>query len=87
VSIAATLFGESASRVVVSVLPAERAALMRLASEHGVPAMVIGTTGGSRIRVAVSGTLALDCSLSEAESAWSTSLGAHFARHDGGRAA
>jgi hypothetical protein len=49
--------------------------------------MVIGTTGGSRIRVAVSGTLALDCSLSEAESTWSTSLGAHFARHDGGRAA
>ena len=86
-TVPATLFGESASRVVVSVVPAHVATLMRLAAEHGVPAIAIGTTGGSRIKIAIAGRPALDCSVEEAESAWSTSIGTHFARHDGGRAA
>ena len=86
-TVPATLFGESASRVVVSVVPAHVATLMRLAAEHGVPAIAIGTTGGSRIKIAIAGKPALDCSVEEAESAWSTSVGTHFARHDGGRAA
>ena len=40
------------------------------------PAVVIGTTGGSRIKVAIDGTPALDASLDEAESVWSGSLAA-----------
>jgi phosphoribosylformylglycinamidine synthase II len=83
----ATLFGESASRVVVSVAPGDRAAVMQLAAEHGVPAVPIGTTGGPRIRIAVSGEPALDCALDEAETGWSTALSRYFARHGEGRAA
>ena len=86
-AVAATLFGESASRVVVSVAPGQRAALLALAAEHGVPAAEIGTTGGSRIRIAVAGEPALECALDEAEAAWATALAGYFTRHDKGRAA
>ncbi len=48
----ATLFGESASRVVVSVRPADQATVLHLAAEAGVPARVIGRTGGARLRIA-----------------------------------
>ena len=84
---AATLFGESASRVVVSVSQAERTAFLQLAAEHGVPALVVGTTGGSRITVAIAGAPVLDVALDEAESVWSGSLAGYFARHGDGRAA
>jgi phosphoribosylformylglycinamidine synthase subunit PurL len=86
-AVPATLFGESASRVVVSVARGHRAALLQLAAEHGVPAAEIGTTGGARIRIAVSGAQAIDCGVDEAEAAWSTALAGYFARHDEGRAA
>jgi phosphoribosylformylglycinamidine synthase II len=85
--IPATLFGESASRVVVSLAPGDRAALLQLAAEHRVPAALIGTTGGARIRIAVSGTPVLDSALDEAETAWSSAFAQHFVRHGGGRAA
>ena len=75
----ATLFGESASRVVVSARSEDRAALLRLAGEAGVPAAVIGRTGGERLRISVSGTPAIDGAIAEAEHVWSTSLGARFA--------
>jgi phosphoribosylformylglycinamidine synthase len=82
-SVAATLFGESASRVVVSVSQERKAALLQLAAQHGVPAAEIGRTGGSGIRLSIGGALALECSLDEAETLWSTALARHFA----GRAA
>jgi phosphoribosylformylglycinamidine synthase subunit PurL len=78
-----TLFGESAGRVVVSVAPEQRAALQSLAAEHGVPAHLVGTTGGSRIQISVGGAAAIDCPVAEAEQLWSSALGKHFA----GRAA
>jgi phosphoribosylformylglycinamidine synthase subunit PurL len=82
-STAGTLFGESAGRVVVSVAPEQRAALQSLAAEHGVPARLIGTTGGSRVEISVGGTAAIECAVAEAEQLWSSALGKHFA----GRAA
>jgi phosphoribosylformylglycinamidine synthase len=83
----ATLFGESASRAVVSVAPVNVSRLLHLAAEHNVPATAIGTTGGDRIRIAIAGASALDCSVEQAETVWSSSLGSNFARHGGGRAA
>jgi phosphoribosylformylglycinamidine synthase len=71
---AATLFGESASRVIVSVKAADRPALMQLAAELGVPALAIGTTGGPRIRMAVAGEVAVDCAVAAAEKVWATAL-------------
>ena len=79
----ATLFGESASRVVVSAKPQDTATLLQLAAELGVPAQIIGTTGGSRITITVAGGAAIDCSISDAYDAWSSALERYFA----GRAA
>jgi phosphoribosylformylglycinamidine synthase len=76
---AATLFGESASRAVVSVRPERRAALIQLAAGAGVPALAIGRTGGSRIRIAVAGELAIDGDVAELEGTWSDAL-SHFFR-------
>jgi phosphoribosylformylglycinamidine synthase len=76
---AATLFGESASRAVVSVRPSDRQTLMEMAASSGVPALVIGRTGGPALRIAVGGEIALDYALSDAEQLWKTSLERHFA--------
>jgi phosphoribosylformylglycinamidine (FGAM) synthase-like enzyme len=74
----ATLFGESASRVVVTVSAEERATLMQMAAAAGVPARAIGTTGGSRLRIRVDGESAVDCTVSEAEQIWATALERYF---------
>jgi len=47
------LFGESQSRVVLSVSPAHCEAVLRKAGEAGVEATVIGTVGGERLVVEV----------------------------------
>jgi phosphoribosylformylglycinamidine synthase II len=78
-----TLFGESASRAVVSVRPEDRVRFLQMAVESGVPAQVIGRTGGSRLTVQVAGRPAIDCAVGEAERIWSTAIERHFA----GRAA
>jgi phosphoribosylformylglycinamidine synthase len=80
---AATLFGESASRAVVSVRPERRAALIQMAAEEGVPALAIGRTGGSRIRIAVAGELAIDGDVTELERTWSDALSQFFRRPAG----
>jgi phosphoribosylformylglycinamidine synthase subunit PurL len=79
----ATLFGESASRAIVSVNGANVQALLQLAAELGVPARSIGRTGGSRVTMTVGGHSSIDCSVAEAEQVWADALGRHFA----GRAA
>jgi phosphoribosylformylglycinamidine synthase len=78
--VAATLFGESASRAVVSVPPGRRDELLALAADCGVPARAIGRTGGSRLRMTVGGAPAIDCPAAEAEQVWSTALGNYYAR-------
>jgi phosphoribosylformylglycinamidine synthase subunit PurL len=78
-----TLFGESASRAVVSVKSGHLAALMALANELAVPVAALGRTGGTRISVRIAGTAAIDCSVAEAEQVWTSALGRYFA----GRAA
>jgi phosphoribosylformylglycinamidine synthase len=46
---AVDLFGESPSRLVVSALPADVAALLLLARQHGLPVETIGFVGGDRL--------------------------------------
>jgi phosphoribosylformylglycinamidine synthase len=75
-----TLFGESASRAIVSVRPSERVAFLKMASDAGVPARMAGRTGGDRIKIAVAGATLIDVPLSEAEQAWSTALASQLAR-------
>jgi phosphoribosylformylglycinamidine synthase len=75
---AASLFSESASRVVVSTAPENLEALMREAATSGVPATVIGRTGGARIAVDVDGARAIDIAVDEAEAVWSSAIERYF---------
>ncbi len=69
---AATLFGESASRIVVSVADGAVAQVLQAAAAAGVPAQVIGRTGGTDIRIDVDGRTAVRQPVAEAEAAWAT---------------
>ncbi|HME69896.1 MAG TPA: phosphoribosylformylglycinamidine synthase subunit PurL, partial [Myxococcota bacterium] len=67
------LFGESAGRVVVT--SREPKALVVLAQERGVPAVRIGTTGGSSLRIAPSrGAPWIDAPLERLASIWERAL-------------
>ncbi|MBL8136481.1 MAG: phosphoribosylformylglycinamidine synthase subunit PurL [Acidobacteria bacterium] len=72
---AATLFGESASRVVVSVADGHVAQVLGAAASAGVPAQVIGRTGGGDIRIDVDGTTAVLLPVAAAEGVWATAIG------------
>lgn len=76
----ATLFGESASRVIVSVPEAGLEALLARASEAQVPATLIGRTGGQRMAIAVDGIQAIDVDVAAAEQIWATCIEARMAR-------
>jgi phosphoribosylformylglycinamidine synthase II len=54
------LFSESAARVVVATAPGREAEFAALCERRGVPAAVIGTTGGTALEVAGSFTIGLD---------------------------
>jgi phosphoribosylformylglycinamidine synthase len=77
---AAALFGESASRVVLSVAPEKTTDILNRANEAGVPARVIGQTGGQELRIAVDGHVAIAIDVSEAERIWSNAVEHYFAK-------
>jgi phosphoribosylformylglycinamidine synthase len=76
----ATLFGESASRAVVSVGPEHVDQVLAMAAAAKVPAARIGVAGGDRIRVSIDGVQVLDEPLASAESIWSTAIESYFER-------
>ena len=75
-----TLFSESASRVVISTSPEDLDAFLERARASGVPAQLIGRTGGTRITIAVAGAAGVDVDVSEAEQIWSGALERYFDR-------
>jgi phosphoribosylformylglycinamidine synthase II len=70
----ATLFGESASRIVVSASRERVDTVLAAAAAAGVPAVEIGATGGDRIQISVDGTSAIDTAVTAAEDAWATAI-------------
>ena len=70
----ATLFGESASRIVVSAGASRIDALLAAAREARVPASIIGRVGGDRIQLAVDGRTVIDVARAVAEAMWSTAI-------------
>jgi phosphoribosylformylglycinamidine synthase len=70
----ATLFGESASRVVLSVDGSAQAGVLARAREAGVPAAVIGRVGGTTIRMAVDGRAVIDAPHGDLERLWSMTI-------------
>jgi phosphoribosylformylglycinamidine synthase II len=79
-NVAAALFGESASRVVISTSSDTVTEVLQQAAKARVPAQVIGETGGNRLRIAVAGELEVDVAIDEAERAWSDAIGRTFVR-------
>ena len=71
---AAALFGESASRAVVSATPDDVAEVLARAAAAQVPARVIGQTGGNLLRIMVGGRVRIDLSLARAERVWSETI-------------
>ena len=81
--LAATLFGETASRVIVSVAEENADEFFARARQEGVPARLVGRTGGTQLRVTVDGEVVLEQPVVELEETWATGLSRYF----GGRAA
>ena len=76
--VAAALYGEAASQVVVSVREADADAVQEQADAAGVPVHVLGRTGGARLRMKIDGEPAVDVALADAEQRWSSGLSAYF---------
>jgi phosphoribosylformylglycinamidine synthase len=76
-----TLFGESASRVLVSTAPERAEQLLAMASAARVPATVVGRVGGNQIRVSIGGRVAIDESLVVAEQIWLTAIEKYLQSH------
>jgi phosphoribosylformylglycinamidine synthase len=72
--LSATLFGESASRVLVTVEPSRAADVLGAAAKAAIHAERIGHTGGTSVRISVDGKLAIDVSVREAEARWASAL-------------
>jgi phosphoribosylformylglycinamidine synthase len=77
---AAALFGETASRVLVSVAPDKVTEVLQLAAAAHVPARVIGETGGNRLRMSVAGRVLVDVAVEEAEKVWSSTIDRLFVK-------
>lgn len=67
---AALLFAETPSRVVVSLAESHLERLLEIASELGVPAHVLGRTGGDRIVIREGSETIINRALSEVEQVW-----------------
>jgi phosphoribosylformylglycinamidine synthase len=80
INVAAALFGESATRAVISVVTDHVAVVLQRAAAANVPARVIGQTGGNRVRIAVAGRIAIDVAVDRAEHTWSSAIDDYMAK-------
>ncbi|KAF0215464.1 MAG: phosphoribosylformylglycinamidine synthase, partial [bacterium] len=74
VSLAAALFGESPSRIILSVKESKLAAIEELAKEQGVISTVIGRTGGQEFIVKFNGQDAINEHVVELSKRWQKGL-------------
>jgi phosphoribosylformylglycinamidine synthase len=68
------LFGEDASRIVISCEPENLGRIQQTALKWGVEAIVIGQTAPGRLEIHVDGKPVISASLREAKSAWESAL-------------
>lgn len=66
----AMLFGESQSRIIVSVAKEDISVFMSIAERHGAPAVVIGKVGGERLKI----DGLIDIPVCELKAAWKDAL-------------
>ncbi len=68
------------SRVIVSTAADVVTEVLERAAAAGVPARVVGRTGGNVLRIAVAGQIAVDVTVEEAERAWASALDRYFVK-------
>lgn len=68
------LFSESQSRILLSAAREQAETIIALAAERGVPAQIIGTTGGESLVVKVNGTEVIHTSVQEVKVAWKDAI-------------
>jgi phosphoribosylformylglycinamidine synthase len=68
------LFGEDASRIVVSCEPGQVEKVREIAVKYGVAAEVIGETVSEQLSISVNGQQAVKASVSELFEPWSTAM-------------
>ena len=68
------LFGEDASRIVLSCDPANVSRIKQAAEEHGIAADVLGATMGERLEISLDGRLALSAPVSELVAVYESAL-------------
>ncbi len=68
------LFGEDASRVVLSCDPSNLGRIQQLATEYSLFADVVGETGGDRVEIALGGQIVVSAALTELNDAYESAL-------------
>ena len=68
------LFGEDASRIVISCDPASLSRIKQLAGKHGIAVDVIGETVPDRLEISLDGKLVVSAAVSELNKAYETAL-------------
>jgi phosphoribosylformylglycinamidine synthase len=68
------LFGEDASRILISCDPANVARIKEVAGNHGVEALIIGETTPERLEVSLDGRVVISASVSELSKAYEGAL-------------
>jgi phosphoribosylformylglycinamidine synthase len=68
------LFGEDASRIVISCDPANIARIKEVAEKHGSAADVIGETISERLEIALDGKVVISAPVSELSAAYESAL-------------
>ncbi|HEY7180735.1 MAG TPA: phosphoribosylformylglycinamidine synthase subunit PurL [Blastocatellia bacterium] len=76
----ALLFGESPSRIIVSLKPEHVSEVKNLAQREGVACAVIGEAGGNELSVACDGKPLIEATVSSLEEAWRDALSSHLDR-------
>ena len=70
----ALLFGETASRIVVTVAPSDLKALQELAAAHQCPLFVLGRVGGSELQIAFAGQELVRETVAHLKAVWAAAL-------------
>jgi phosphoribosylformylglycinamidine synthase subunit PurL len=76
----ALLFGESPSRIVISLKPEHVSEVMNIAKQAGVACAVIGEAGGDELSVACDGQPLIKVAVATLEEAWRGALSSHLDR-------
>ena len=75
---AALFFGESPSRIIISLKPEHVAEVKNIAGQAGVDCAVIGETGGAELSVACDGESLIEITVASLEEIWRNALPSHL---------